>query len=101
MEKATDHADSASRILHALEVAARAVGQVGSHRVELVTIARGWVCMQPAHLADGAAIAGELQLPLPLDHRMMTPGYTVWSGDREGLDVQVRAELRRPAGVLL
>lgn len=101
MEKATDHSGSASSILHALGVAAAALGQVGPHRVELVTIARGWLCMQPERLTDGEAIAGELHLPLPMDHRMTTPGYTVWSGDREGLDVQVRAELRRPAGVLL
>ena len=101
MEKATEHADSASSLLHALDVAARALQQVGPHRVELVTVARGWLLMQPEHLPDGETLAQELRLPLSLDHRMITPSYTVWSGDREGLDLQVRAELRRPAGVLL
>lgn len=98
MEKATH---GSAGMLHALEVAARALGQVGAHRVELVTVAREWLCIQPESLSDGVNIAGELRLALPMDHRMLAPAYTVWSGDREGLDVQVRAELRQTAGTFL
>lgn len=101
MENATDRAESGSEMLHAFDVAVAALSQAGAHRIESVTIARGWVCMQPADLSDGERIARELALDMPLDHRMTEPGYTVWSGDRDRLEVQVRAALRQRDRALL
>lgn len=100
MERALDRTDTASGMLDALTVTAAALSRVGAARVEVVTISRRWVCLQPTHLAEGKDIARELSLDLPMDHRMTTPGYTVWSGDRDGLTLQVRAALRQPVGIL-
>jgi hypothetical protein len=52
------------------------------------------MCLQPSHLADGEAIARSLGLDLPMDHRMFVPGHTLWCGERDDLEVQVRSVLR-------
>jgi hypothetical protein len=92
--------DTAS-ILLALDAVRAALVKVGADRVELVTTTdSGRVTLQPAHLADGASIARALGLDSPLDHRMVDPGYTMWSGVRDGLEFQVRGVLRQPRGGL-
>jgi hypothetical protein len=82
----------------AIRAASDLLRETGSHLIEVVTITRTRLGLQPRHLRDGQAIAQELGLDLPLDHQMFVPGHTVWTGDRYGLEVQVRAELRRPTG---
>lgn len=91
--------DSASPISLALDVAKAACAEVGEDRVELVTATRtGRVTIQPAHLADGESIARTLGLDSPMDQRMLVPGYTLWSGTRDGFEFQVRGALRNPYG---
>lgn len=68
---------------------------VGADRIELVTVTRNRVSLQPTHLKEGEEIARALGLDVPLDHRMFVPGNTVWTGERDGLEVQVRSVLRR------
>ncbi|WP_125774324.1 hypothetical protein [Antribacter gilvus] len=84
---------------HGLQAASRIVDAVGRDRIELVTVTRDRVCLQPMVLADGEAIARALDLDVPLDHRMFVPGHTLWTGVRDGLEVQVRSVLRN-AGVV-
>lgn len=81
-----------------LDLAADLLSTVGGPRVELFTATRNRICLQPRDLADGEAIARLLGCDRPLDHHLVTPGYTVWTGERDGVEVQVRAELRRPVG---
>ena len=84
-------------ISRALEMAKAALVEVGEDRIELVTAtSTGRVTIQPAHLADGEAIARALGLGLPLDQRMLVPGHTLWSGTRDGFEFQVRGALRQP-----
>ncbi|WP_125776160.1 hypothetical protein [Antribacter gilvus] len=84
----------------AVAVAAEIVRQIGATRVELITVTRDRVCLQPVVLAEGEAIARALGLDVPLDHRMFVPGHTLWTGVRDGLEVQVRPVLRRPLGAV-
>ena len=78
-----------------LTAASRIVALVGADRIELVTVTRNRVSLQPTHLKEGEQIARELGLDVPLDHRMFVPGNTLWTGERDGLEVQVRSVLRR------
>ncbi|GAB4086329.1 hypothetical protein GCM10028784_29590 [Myceligenerans cantabricum] len=85
-------------LLRSLETAAQLVRIAGRDRVAMVTTARGWLCLQPHDLSDGERIARLLGCDAPLDHRLTVPGSTLWTGRREGLEVQVRSQLRDPAG---
>lgn len=101
MDKATSHADDEDSLIRALDVVRAALVEVGAERVELVTTTdSGRVTIQPARLDDGESIARSLGLDSPVDHRMIGPGYTLWSGTREGLEFQVRGALRHPFGGL-
>jgi hypothetical protein len=82
-------------LLRAISNAGASVGEVGAHRIEVVTVTRKRMCLHPVHLAEGEAIARSLGLDLPLDHRMFVPGNTLWTGERDGLEVQVRSVLRQ------
>lgn len=73
------------------------LGEVGADRIALATLARGWVCVQPVRLNDGEQIARTLGCTTPLDHRLLVPGHTLWTGARDGLEVQVRSALRDSA----
>ena len=78
-----------------LGAASRIVAVVGADRIELVTVTRNRVSLQPTHLKEGEQIARELGLDVPLDHRVFVPGNTLWTGERDGLEVQIRSVLRR------
>ena len=78
-----------------LTTASRILALVGADRIELVTVARNRVSLQPTHLKEGAQIARELGLDIPVDHRMYAPGNTLWTGELDGFEVQVRSVLRR------
>ena len=99
MEKATSRAERS--ITDALTTAKEVVAEIGEDRVELVTITAHWIAIHPASMPDGENIARDLGLDSALDHRMFVPGHTLWTGLRDGLEVQVRAELRRLTGATL
>ena len=90
--RSTEYGDD---LLRAIEHARIAVSEAGPHRIEVVTMTRNRMCLHPSHLADGEAIARSLGLNLPMDHRMFVPGHTLWCGERDGLEVQVRSALRQ------
>jgi hypothetical protein len=81
-----------------LSVAAEALTTVGPEQIAQVTLTHGRICLQPADLSAGERIATMLGCDVPLDHRMISPGFTDWSGEREGLEIHVRGTLRRPVG---
>lgn len=80
-----------------LTAAARFLDLVGADRIELVTVTPNRVSLQPADLNQGEQIARLLGLTMPMDHRMLVPGNTLWTGDRDGFEVQVRSVLRQVA----
>lgn len=84
----------------ALNVAADLLDRVGADQITLVTFTATRICLQPANLSDGERLARALGCDRPQDHRMITPGYTLWSGVISGFEVAVRGRLRRPAEVL-
>jgi hypothetical protein len=77
-----------------LIAAARFLDLVGADHIELVTVTPNRVSLQPADLNQGEQIARLLGLTMPIDHRMLVPGNTLWTGDRDGFEVQVRSVLR-------
>jgi hypothetical protein len=87
-----------SPLLVVLDIVAAVLDRIGSDRIELVTLTRNRLSLQPADLAEGEQIAQVLGLDSPLDHRMFVPGHTLWCGQVHGLEVQVRSVLRVPAG---
>lgn len=82
-------------LTRALVEAFTAIRAAGPDRIELITVTRGRICLQPTDLREGEQIAHALGCNLPLDHRMLVPGNTLWTGERNGLEVQVRSALRR------
>lgn len=91
---------SSESLARALEVVGEALAKIGLDRVEAVTLTRHRISVSPIDLADGEQIARLLGCTSPLDNRMLTPGFTNWSGDVAGFEVHVRARLRQPAGAL-
>lgn len=93
------HRDEASGVPDllslAMDIADDAVKAVGPEHIEIVTLTRGRICLQPTDLNQGEHIARALGLDAPLDHRMFVPGHTLWTGERHGLEVQVRSVLRQ------
>jgi hypothetical protein len=80
-----------------LIAAARFLDLVGKDRIELVTVTPNRVSLQPTNLNQGEQIAGLLGLTMPIDHRMFVPGNMLWTGERDGFEVQVRSVLRQVA----
>ncbi|MBO0610705.1 hypothetical protein [Myceligenerans salitolerans] len=81
----------------ALGTAIGMVAKVGGERLDVVAVTRNRVCLSPRDLTDGEEIAQVLQCAIPLDHRLTVPEYTMWTGRRGDLEVQVRSALRDPA----
>jgi hypothetical protein len=72
----------------------RILDLLGPGRIEQATVTQTLV-LHPCSLDQGEEIAHELGLHSALDHRQSTPGCTIWSGMYLGVEVQVRASLRR------
>lgn len=81
-------------------VVVQTLAMIGEERIAAVQYTRDRISLEPKHLAEGEEIARTLGCTSPLDHRILTPGFTDWTGEVEGLEVHVRATLRRPAGAL-
>jgi hypothetical protein len=90
---------SVDDLTRALGDALTAIRAVGPDRIELVTVTKDRICLQPADLEDGEQIAHALGCDLPLDHRMFVPGHTLWTGTRYGMEIQVRSVLRASMAV--
>lgn len=84
----------------AMGIVADSLRTVGPDLVEIVTLTRGRICLQPVDLNQGEQIAHTLGCDAPLDHRMFVPGHTLWTGEVGGLEVQVRSVLRQAVGAV-
>lgn len=98
MVQTTQTAAAPERLDHAMDIARGITAAVGTERIELVTLTRDRICLQPTAMDDGERIAHTIGCDLPIDHRMFVPGHTLWTGDIDGLEVQVRSALRAPSG---
>lgn len=83
------------RLMFAIAAATDALRTVGPDQVEILTLTRGRICIQPVEIDQGEQLARTLGCEFPLDHRMFVPGHTLWTGELDGLEVQVRSALRQ------
>lgn len=83
------------QLIFAMAAATDALRTVGPDQIEIVTLTRGRICLQPTEINRGEQIARALGCESPLDHRMFVPGHTLWTGERDGLEIQVRSALRQ------
>lgn len=90
-----DAVSATDQLMFAMAMATDVVRMVGSDEIEIVTLTRGRICLQPTVITRGEQIARTLGCESPLDHRMFVPGHTLWTGERAGLEVQVRSALRQ------
>jgi hypothetical protein len=80
------------------EVLGKILDRLGPARIEQATVAPTCLVLHPCHLDQGEQIASDLGLTSALDHHRSVPGYTIWSGKYLGVEVQLRASLRRGIG---
>ncbi|GAB3161402.1 hypothetical protein GCM10027059_11450 [Myceligenerans halotolerans] len=85
-------------LLQALDMVGALIDKAGANRIAVVTATPDRICLQPRNLLDGEAIARLLGCDQALDHRLLTPGYTLWTGMHSGLEIQVRSVLRGLTG---
>lgn len=81
------------QLMFAMAVAGDAVRAVGPDRDRHADSRSD--LFQPVHINRGEQIARTLGCDSPLDHRMFVPGHTLWTGECDGLEVQVRSALRQ------
>ncbi|MCF4122063.1 hypothetical protein L1785_13855 [Antribacter sp. KLBMP9083] len=91
---------SESSLARTFGVVVEAVSKIGLERIGSITLTPDRISLVPRHLTEGEEIAKALGCNSPLDHHILTPGFTDWTGQVSGLEVHVRATLRRPEGAL-
>jgi hypothetical protein len=95
LHRRNDTSTAVDPLMLAMGIAAESLRLVRPDSVEIVTLTRGRICLQPTDLNRGERLARILGCESPLDHRMFVPGHTLWIGERGGLEVQVRSALRQ------
>lgn len=95
LHRQDDTSNALDPLMLAMRTAVEGLRLVGPDLVEIVTLTRGRICLQPTDLNQGEQLARTLGCEAPLDHRMFVPGHTLWTGERDGLEVQVRSALRQ------
>lgn len=95
LHRQEDTSTAVDPLMLAMGIAAESLRLVGPDSVEIVTLTRGRICLQPTDLNQGERLARILGCESPLNHRMFVPGHTLWTGERGGLEVQVRSALRK------
>lgn len=95
LHRQDDTSTAVDPLMLAMGIAAESLRLVGPGLVEILTFTRGRICLQPTDLNQGERLARILGCESPLDHRMFVPGHTLWTGERNGLEVQVRSALRQ------
>jgi len=77
--------------------AADLLAEVGDARIKWVEVFRDHLVVHPARLAEGAEIAAHLGITVATDYPATKPGFTVWTGRWNGMEMFVYAELRGTA----
>lgn len=95
LHRQDDTSTAVDPLMLAMGKAGESLQLVGPDLVEIVTLTRGRICLQPTDLNRGERLARILGCGSPLDHRMFVPGHTLWTGERDGLEIQVRSALRK------
>lgn len=74
--------------------AAELLAEVGDARVKWVEVFRDHLVVHPARLIEGADIAAQLGITAATDYPATRPGFTVWTGRWNGMDMFVYGALR-------
>lgn len=83
-------ADSAAGVMALL-------AEIGGMQVKWVEVFRDRLVVHPARRSEGAAIAALLGVTVATDYPTTTPGFTLWTGHWNGIDVHVYGDLRGTA----
>ncbi|MFD6141778.1 hypothetical protein [Promicromonospora sp. NPDC060271] len=70
------------------------LAEVGDTRVKWVEVFRDRLVVHPARQSEGAVIAAQLGITVATDYPATTPGFTMWTGRWNDLDLFVYSELR-------
>ncbi|MCP2265039.1 hypothetical protein ACFQHV_11660 [Promicromonospora thailandica] len=73
------------------------LAQIGDERVKWVEVFRDRLVVHPERMSDGADIAAQLGITTATDYPATRPGFTVWTGRWQELDMFVYSELRGAA----
>lgn len=72
------------------------LAEVGDARIKWVEVFRDHLVVHPARQSEGAAIAAQLGITVATDYPATRPGFTMWTGRWNGMDMYVYGELRGP-----
>ncbi|GAB4087134.1 hypothetical protein GCM10028784_37640 [Myceligenerans cantabricum] len=67
--------------------------RIGDYRLRCVEMYQGHLSLHPARRSEGRELAELLGLVTRQDFPGVTPGFTLWTGRWEGIDVSLYADL--------
>jgi hypothetical protein len=70
------------------------LAEVGDARIKWVEVFRDHLVVHPARQSEGAAIAAQLGITVATDYPATRPGFTMWTGCWNDMDLFVYGELR-------
>jgi hypothetical protein len=70
------------------------LAEVGDTRIKWVEVFRDHLVVHPARQSEGAAIAAQLGITVATDYPATQPGFTMWTGRWNGMDMYVYGDLR-------
>ncbi|PUB28615.1 hypothetical protein C8K30_10335 [Promicromonospora sp. AC04] len=73
---------------------AELLAEVGDARIKWVEVFRDHLVVHPARQSEGAAIAAQLGITVATDYPATKPGFTMWTGTWNGMDMYVYGDLR-------
>ena len=68
--------------------------EVGDSRIKWVEVFRDHLVVHPSRRSEGAAIAAQLGITVATDYPATRPGFTMWTGSWNNMDLYVYGELR-------
>ena len=80
-------ADSATDVMVLL-------AEVGDTRIKWVEVFRDHLVVHPSRRSEGAAIAEQLGVSVATDYPATKPGFTLWTGCWNGMDLYIYGDLR-------
>ncbi|MFE7506216.1 hypothetical protein [Promicromonospora sp. NPDC057488] len=70
------------------------LAEVGDARIKWVEVFRDHLVVHPERRSEGAAIAEQLGITVATDYPATRPGFTMWTGCWNGMDMYVYGDLR-------
>lgn len=68
--------------------------EIGDARVKWIEVFRDHLVVHPTRRSEGAAIAAQLGITVATDYPATRPGFTMWTGCWNDMDLYVYGDLR-------